>query len=157
MLLMRAVAVVVIIGLVAGAWQIAYARGRDDGRTEGAAIRNEFVQARQGGSAVSGGPPGGSGATGGPAAAEPAGSPVAKPGGGGRQGVNGTIEKVENGVLTVATSEGSVQVMLNERTRISKQVAVAPAELKPGERIAVFGERRSDREYTASAIQVQGQ
>jgi hypothetical protein len=69
--------------------------------------------------------------------------------------VNGTIEKVEGNVVTVATADGSVKVTLGERTRIGKQAAATPADLKEGDRVLVMGERKGDKEYAASVVQVQ--
>ena len=51
MLVIRGATALVVIGLVIGAWQVAYARGKDEGRAEGTAIRTEFIQARQPGGA----------------------------------------------------------------------------------------------------------
>ena len=110
MWLIRGAVVVVALGLVAGAWQVAYARGKDEGRAEATSIRNEFLQARAGGPAATGGPAGGPG---GAQSGGPGGQGGNRPGPG--QGVNGTIEKVEGNVVTVATSDGSVKVTLGER------------------------------------------
>lgn len=135
--LIALIGVAVAGALAAGAWQVAYARGRDDGRTEVTALRNEFVQARGGGAA-------------GRAGAGPGGAA-----GGNRQGVNGTIEKVDGNVVTVATADGSVSVTLSDTTRIGKEVAATPADLKAGDRILVVGERTSDTDVTATTIQIQ--
>lgn len=135
----RAVLAALVIALLLGAWPVAYARGRDDGRAEAAAIRAEFTRARQG---------------------EPsAGGAAVKGGGGARQrpAVAGTVEKIENGRLTVATEAGAVTVSTGERTQVRRQVSGSVADIKPGDRVVVTGEKHGETEYTAAAIQVQGQ
>jgi hypothetical protein len=155
MLVIRGAAALVVIGLVIGAWQVAYARGKDEGRVEGAAIRTEFILARQPGAAgteAAGAAtkPGGGGTGGGGTGATKtgggggdAGGSVAKPGAGGRPGVNGTIEKVEADAVTVTTTEGSVRVTVSDQTRIGKQVQVPVADLKAGERVVASGSARA--------------
>lgn len=137
--IIRAALAALVVALLLGAWQVAYARGRDDGRTEAAAIRAEFTQARQG--------------------APSAGGAAVKGGGGAgqRPAVAGTVEKVENGLLTVATEAGAVTVSTGERTQVRRQVSGSVADIKPGDRVVVTGEKRGETEYAAAAIQVQGQ
>lgn len=146
--IIRAALAALVVALLLGAWQVAYARGRDDGRTEAAAIRAEFTQARQGAPSA-GGVGSGTGAGG-----------AAVKGGGGagqRPAVAGTVEKVENGLLTVATEAGAVTVSTGERTQVRRQVSGSVADIKPGDRVVVTGEKRGETEYAAAAIQVQGQ
>jgi hypothetical protein len=146
--------VVVVLGLLFGAWQVAYARGKDDGRTEATAIRTEFTQARP---PAAGGAGGAAAGAGGPGGAVAKGDGAAGPGGAGRGGLSGTVEKVDGKTVTVAGSDGAVNVTVGDRTRINRQVTATVADLKPGDRVVVIGEKTSDTEYTASAIQVQGQ
>ncbi len=60
-------------------------------------------------------------------------------------------------MLTIATSEGSVTVTAGERTLVRRQVDGSLADIKPGDRIVVSGDKRGDADYTATLIQVQGQ
>lgn len=158
-LIIRSLMLVAVIGLLIGAWQVAYARGKDEGTKEATSIRSEFTQARP----VGGGGGTAPAAAGGDAAATPpAGGGRAKPGGAGNGGqfgapaASGTVEKVDGTAVTVATSDGVVKVNVGERTQIRKQVTIPASELKSGDRVVVIGERSGDKEVNANAIQVQG-
>ena len=57
---------------------------------------------------------------------------------GGFEHVIGTVVKVGNNVLTVKTAKGNVDVLLNEKTEITKNDQKAnAADLKPGTRVVV--------------------
>ena len=57
---------------------------------------------------------------------------------GGFEHVMGTVVKVENGVLTVKTAKGNVDVRLNDKTEITRNDQKAQiADLKPGTRVVV--------------------
>lgn len=57
---------------------------------------------------------------------------------GGFEHVIGTVVEVENGVLTVKTAKGNVDVRLNDKTEITRNDQKAQiADLKPGTRVVV--------------------
>ena len=162
--LIQAALAALVIALLIGAWQTAYARGREDGRSEVSAIRTEFIQARQAPAGAAAGPGGGAVGAGGVGAGGAGfvtkggqGGQGGQAGGGQRPVVNGTVEKNDGGVLTVTTSEGSVTVTAGERTQVRRQVNGSVADIQPGDRIVVSGDKRGDADYTATLIQVQGQ
>ena len=121
-------------------------------------LRRRLIQARQapaGGAAGAGGGAVGAGGAGFVAKGGQGGQ--GGPAGGQRPVVNGTVEKNDGGVLTVATSDGSVTVTAGEQTQVHRQINGSVADIKPGDRIVVSGDKRGDADYTATLIQVQGQ
>ena len=174
------VVLVVAVGLAAGAWQVAYARGEAAGRAAVMTARADFVQGRTGaglgggggavaaagdGAAAAGKP--GDRAGGGAANATPGagfgGGPGGRAGGGagqfggGQAPVVGTIGNVEGSTMTVTTDTGSVTVTLDDQTQVRRQVAASVSDLKAGDRVLVTGARTADSGVTAAMIQIQGQ
>ena len=135
------VLLLVMVAAVGGAWQVAYGRGKDDGRAEAAASRDAFMAGRPGGAITKvGGPPG--------SAKDGPSEVVVQP-------VDGTIEKVEGQTVTVKTSAGSVKVTLRDETEVRRQVKADAASLKPGDKVLVLGQKQGNDEVTADAIDIQ--
>lgn len=69
-------------------------------------------------------------------------------------GIAGTIEAIENGVLTVRTQNGTITVKTTETTLIEKMMSVNVEDLQVGERVVVSGSRNADGSTTARSIRV---
>ena len=139
-MIMFGVLLLMMVAAVGGAWQVAYGRGKDDGRAELAASRDAFIAGRPGGAVVKIGPSAGT-------KDGPSEVPV--------QPVDGTIEKVEGQTVTVKTSAGSVKVNLRGETEVRRQVKADAASLKPGDKVLVLGQKQGNDEVTADAIDIQ--
>lgn len=72
--------------------------------------------------------------------------------------VMGVVEKVADREFSVRSNSGEAPatVRVNDQTAIRKQVAGTVADIQPGERISVRGERQSDGTVTAASVQVGG-
>ena len=82
-----------------------------------------------------------------------------RPGGSGNRGgfrpVNGEIISSDDKSITVKLADGSSKmVLLSEKTEINKANTATIAELKTGEKVAVFGAENSDGSITAQNIQL---
>lgn len=79
---------------------------------------------------------------------------------GGRQGMvfgggaTGQIKNIEGDVITLSTAENVTTVNLSEDTVITKMETVSLADLEPGMRILVSGQRNKDGNIAAAQIQV---
>jgi hypothetical protein len=57
---------------------------------------------------------------------------------GGMEHIKGTVVKVDNGVVTVKTAQGNVDVKLNDKTEFTNNSQPAQlADLKPGSRVVI--------------------
>ena len=73
---------------------------------------------------------------------------------GGFEHVQGTVVKVDNGVLTVKTAKGNVAVKLNAKTEITRDTHAAPAtDLKPDTRVVV-DVAEGDKERNAHSVKI---
>lgn len=122
-------------------------------------IRANFFNARGGqGNGVPGqGFPAGSGMTapgqGFPGGADP--TAMARSGGmGNRGGTSGQVKSLDKNVLTISTAQDVVVVVLSDSTRIQKSVAGTTADLVPGTRVMVTGQRDDKGNLTASQITI---
>jgi len=73
---------------------------------------------------------------------------------GGQGAIAGTIESIENGILTIKTQNGTVTVKATDTTLIQKQMNVSLGDLQVGEQVFVSGSRGSDGVTTARSIRV---
>ena len=69
-------------------------------------------------------------------------------------GTTGQIKTIEGNVMTVSTPRDVTTVNLSADTQIEKSVAGAIADLQPGMRVLVTGERDSDGDITASWVRI---
>jgi len=73
---------------------------------------------------------------------------------GGFEHVQGTVAKVDKGVLTVKTAKGDVAVKLNAKTEITKDTHAAQvADLLPNARVVVDVEE-GDKSMTAHSVKI---
>lgn len=73
---------------------------------------------------------------------------------GGFEHVQGTVAKVDNGILTVKTAKGDVAVKLNAKTQITRDNRAAKAEdLATGVRVVVEIPE-GDRRMTAHSVKI---
>jgi len=70
----------------------------------------------------------------------------------GRGGTVGEVEKIEDNVLTLSTLEGTIQVLTSDSTTIQKMGEGVLADILPGDRITVSGERNEDGSIEATNI-----
>lgn len=94
-------------------------------------------------------------AAGAPSLAANAAAATSQPGGQARGAITGTVDKFENGQLTLKTETGTVTLALASDTAIRKMVIADLASLSPGETVAVRGTRNPDGSVTAESIRVQ--
>ena len=66
----------------------------------------------------------------------------------------GTIESIENGVITVRTDDAAIQVVTTDTTLIEKLMSVTVDDLQVGEQVAVSGSENDDGTTTARSIRV---
>jgi hypothetical protein len=111
--------------------------------------------ARGAGSGASGGQASGAatGGTGGQAAGGPGG---ARGGAGGATAArtNGVIESIVDGTMVVNTPDGPVHVTLGEGTSVQRVEPAARADLAPGQRVVISGDRGGDGAVSASGVQI---
>ncbi|MDO8637362.1 MAG: hypothetical protein Q7R34_14220 [Dehalococcoidia bacterium] len=67
-------------------------------------------------------------------------------------GITGTIEKIEGDIITVSSTQGSVQVTVGQTTIIQKSSIVPLKELLPGQRLTIVGQRADDGTTRARSI-----
>lgn len=67
-------------------------------------------------------------------------------------GITGTIEKIEGDIITVSSTQGSVQVTVGQTTIIQKSSVVPLKELQPGQRLTIVGQRADDGTTRARSI-----
>jgi hypothetical protein len=72
----------------------------------------------------------------------------------GRGGTTGQVKTIEDNVMTVSTAQDITTVNLSDSTQIEKSVVGTIADLQPGTRVLVTGERDSDGKITASRITI---
>ncbi len=70
----------------------------------------------------------------------------------GRGGLTGTIERIEGNTVTITTAQGPLQATLDADTTIQKTTVGAVADLTPGLRVTVVGQRGADGAVTARSI-----
>jgi hypothetical protein len=131
---------IAMVASVAGAWTVAYARGKDDGRSEALAARDSFIQERPGGA-------GGNMKVVGPGD-KTGGAPKAV------QGITRTVERVDGQTITVKTESGSVPVTLQEQTQVNRQVSATADSLKAGDTVQVLGQKRDGDAIAADVITI---
>jgi hypothetical protein len=127
-----------------------YALGKDAGRAETLDARVHSFQEHEGSESMMSG---GSG-DGGAGQAEAAGS-----GGRGMMAGNfagGQVKSVNGDTIELSTSTEVLKVKVNSQTQYQKTVNCSLADLQPGERIVVQGERSSDGALLARSIQIGG-
>jgi hypothetical protein len=66
----------------------------------------------------------------------------------------GTVKTMDGNVMTISTAQDVTTVNLSADTRIEKTVDATLADLQPGVRVVVSGERDKDGNITASQIQI---
>lgn len=67
--------------------------------------------------------------------------------------LQGSVISREGDTLTLDTQQGQVKVGI-AGAKVQKTVEGAPEDLKPGQRVAVAGQRAADGNYIASTIQI---
>ncbi len=67
----------------------------------------------------------------------------------------GQIKSVNGDTVEISTAQSVVTVKVDSKTTINKTVSGTAADLKPGDRVTVFGPTSGDTS-TATAIQIQG-
>lgn len=72
----------------------------------------------------------------------------------GMVGTMGQVKTIEGNLMTVSTAQDVTTVQLTDETRIGKSVSATAAELQPGVRVRVTGERGKDGKITASQITI---
>jgi Domain of unknown function (DUF5666) len=72
----------------------------------------------------------------------------------GGRGTTGQVKTVEGNVMTISTPQDVITVNLSDSTQIEKSVAGTIADLEPGTRVLVAGERDADGNITASRITI---
>lgn len=72
----------------------------------------------------------------------------------GSGGIAGTIEKIEGDVVTITTAQGTVQAKLDATTTYQKVLTStgALADVQPGTRVQVVGQRAEDGTVTARMV-----
>ena len=139
-----------IVVLVAGASSAAaYNMGKQAGVTEGLAARNNFFQARGGGT----GAQGGQGAAAGGAGAQGNG---ARGGQGAGNFAAGQVKSISGNDLEISTATDVTKVKLTDKTQIQKTVSGAPNDITTGERVVVQGTKGTDGVIEANSIQLGG-
>jgi hypothetical protein len=75
---------------------------------------------------------------------------------GSRNGISGQVKTLEGDVLTVSTAEDVVTVDLSADTQIQKTslVTLTTADLQPGTRVMIIGEKDADGNISASQIMI---
>jgi hypothetical protein len=86
-----------------------------------------------------------------PGSGAPNGQVRGVPGGG---GTAGQVKTIDENVMTISTAQDVITVNLSESTRIEKTVAGTNADLQPGTRIMVIGQKDADGNITASQITI---
>jgi hypothetical protein len=70
----------------------------------------------------------------------------------GRGGTMGTVEKIEGGIITVTTTNGSVNIVTSSSTTLQKMDNGSLTDIKIGDSITVSGESQDDGSIQASNI-----
>ena len=70
------------------------------------------------------------------------------------RGAAGLVKSIDGNVLALSTAEDVTTVQITDSTQIEKTVTGALADLQPGVRVMVTGERDSKGNLTASRIQI---
>jgi hypothetical protein len=73
---------------------------------------------------------------------------------GGGGGVTGQVKSIDGNVLTISTAQDVTTVNLSDTTVIEKSVAGTTADLQPGLRVLVTGQRDSKGNISASQIMI---
>ena len=152
--------ILIIVGAVVLALVIAagsFAGGMAYQRNQANAVQAQFLASR----GLNGGPNGdaggafffggGSGNAGNAAGNNSAGQQRRNGFGG---GVTGQIKTVENNSLTISTAQDVTTVNLSDATRIQKSADGTLADLQPGVRVLVTGQRNSNGNITAEEIMI---
>jgi len=126
----------VIILIVAGG---AFYGGMMYERSQQASIRSRFFAER-------GGLPGGT--------PQPGAGNVPQGQAGFGRGASGTVKSIQGDTLLLSTAQDVTTVILNDQTGIRKTVAGQIADLQPGQRVVVTGDRAQDGTITATSIQI---
>lgn len=75
-------------------------------------------------------------------------------GGFARGGVAGEVAGVQGDTIVLTSSEGSVQVLVNEETILRKVTTLSLDELQAGEQVVVIGDRDPQGNLVARSVQV---
>jgi hypothetical protein len=69
-----------------------------------------------------------------------------------RGGTMGTVEKIEGGIITVTTTNGSVKIVTSSSTTVQKMAGGTLTDIKIGDTISIAGESQDDGSIQASSI-----
>ena len=72
----------------------------------------------------------------------------------GRGGTTGQVKTIQGNTMVVSTAQDVTTVHLSDTTQIEKSVAGAIADLQPGIRVLVAGERDADGNISASRVTI---
>lgn len=70
----------------------------------------------------------------------------------GRGGTMGTVEKIEDGVITITTANGSVKIFTSSSTTLQKMDGGSLNDIKIGDNITISGESQDDGSIQATSI-----
>jgi hypothetical protein len=138
-----------IVVLVAGATgAAAYNAGKQAGVTEGLAARNNFFQARGGGTGAQGAAAGGAAAQGNGTRGTQGGTAAAG------NFAAGQVKSINGNNLEISTATDVTKVKLTDKTQIQKTVSGTPSDITTGERVVVQGAKGADGAIEANSIQL---
>jgi hypothetical protein len=69
-------------------------------------------------------------------------------------GTTGQVKTIEGNIMTISTAQDVTTVQLTDDTQIGKSVTATIADLKPGLRVRITGERDKDGKITAGQITI---
>jgi len=72
----------------------------------------------------------------------------------GGRGTTGQVKTIEGNVMTVSTAQDVTTVNLSEATQIQKSVSGTTADLQPGTRVLINGQRDNNGSITADRITI---
>lgn len=72
----------------------------------------------------------------------------------GGRGMTGQVKTIDGNVMTVSTAQDVTTVNLSEATQIEKSVRGTTADLQPGTRVVINGQRDKDGSITANRITI---
>lgn len=68
--------------------------------------------------------------------------------------VNGSVAAASDDALQIETQQGATSVKLTPDTRIQRLTPASAADLQPGDRVIVAGERMTDGTFVATSVQI---